>query len=464
MDPLFHAPVPAAPQDGDDGPGPGEHGPSYLQLGIKAEAMAAFFEAAARLYRQDPWRCLPASGPLFRLSCQALRLRGWIGSVSGSKDTTASLLCFRSLQAHNRFVRLVQQRQQQPWARPEPLPDSLLLTYEDQSRLPPALRAEIRQQGWPLESPQACPVPLQVDRDLIPYPLDPHELIELELMVHGLSALLEASGASPAQGRRRLEVTVGGERRSISIGWVSPSQDRLSTSAPGAEVADGADGANGADAATAASAASASSPASGPPSPEAMSNSGTVSAETPPAAGEPQHAYGRVPAALQQKVDSLMAAIDPFCNERLTPEYRQLIQAVLGALARKRPSPLLGGREASWCAGIMHAVGTVNFLFDRQQSPHCKAPEIYAYFGVSAQTGQAHSKTVRDRLGMYQFHWKWTLPSRWEETDMLWMVELNGFIQDARVLPLQLQIDAWQRGLIPYVYALGREACLGKDA
>ena len=38
----------------------------------------------------------------------------------------------------------------------------------------------IKQQGWLLESPQACPLPLRVASDLIPYPLAPRELIELD--------------------------------------------------------------------------------------------------------------------------------------------------------------------------------------------------------------------------------------------------------------------------------------------
>ena len=75
----------------------------------------------------------------------------------------------------------------------------------------------------------------------------------------------------------------------------------------------------------------------------------------------------RVPAVMRAKVDALMGTIDAFCDRHLNPEYRQLIHAAVCALARKRPSQLLSGREAPWCAGVVHAIGMANVLFDKTQ-------------------------------------------------------------------------------------------------
>jgi hypothetical protein len=55
----------------------------------------------------------------------------------------------------------------------------------------------------------------------------------------------------------------------------------------------------------------------------------------------------RVSGGLQAKVDAMMRSIDGFCDRHLNAEYRQLILAAVCALARKRPSPLLG---CSWMA------------------------------------------------------------------------------------------------------------------
>lgn len=104
-----------------------------------------------------------------------------------------------------------------------------------------------------------------------------------------------------------------------------------------------------------------------------------------------------------------------------------MIHTAVAALARKRPSPLLGGREPSWCAGFVHAIGSANFLFDKSQTPHCKPTQIYEHFGVSAGTGQAHSTKVRDLLRVTSFSPDWTLPSQLDDSPMVWMVEVDGF-------------------------------------
>ncbi|MEB3323517.1 MAG: DUF6398 domain-containing protein [Synechococcaceae cyanobacterium] len=133
-----------------------------------------------------------------------------------------------------------------------------------------------------------------------------------------------------------------------------------------------------------------------------------------------------------------------------------MIRYLLAALCRKRPSPLAGGKVATWAAAAVHAIGSANFLFDRTQTPHCKAPQIFAFFGVSASNGQARSKQLRDLMGVDVFSPEWTLPSRMDTNPMVWMVEVDGFIHDARHLPLEIQVIAHEKGLIPYISAPGR--------
>ena len=120
-------------------------------------------------------------------------------------------------------------------------------------------------------------------------------------------------------------------------------------------------------------------------------------------------------------------------------------------LCRKRPSPLSQGKAATWACAIIHALGTVNFLFDRSQKPYVSASQICSYFGLSTSTMQAKSKQIRDLLNMYQFAPEWTLPSMVDENPLIWMVEVNGFIMDVRNAPRVIQEEALRKGLIPYI-------------
>jgi hypothetical protein len=44
-----------------------------------------------------------------------------------------------------------------------------------------------------------------------------------------------------------------------------------------------------------------------------------------------------------------------------------------------------------------------------------------------------------------------------EASPMIWFIQVNGLIVDARGLPLQVQAQAFEQGVIPYVPSLGRD-------
>jgi hypothetical protein len=164
--------------------------------------------------------------------------------------------------------------------------------------------------------------------------------------------------------------------------------------------------------------------------------------------------HHQIPKMMEEKYSSITTLTDAFCAKHLNEEYQQMIHKAAGVLARKRPSPLLKGKDGSWAAGLVHAVGSANFLFDRSQEPHCKPKFIYDFFGVAESTGQIKSKEIRDLLKMDFFSHEWTLPSKMDSNSMVWMLKVNGFYVDIRMMPLEAQQQAFAQGLIPYVPAL----------
>jgi hypothetical protein len=162
----------------------------------------------------------------------------------------------------------------------------------------------------------------------------------------------------------------------------------------------------------------------------------------------------KVPKAMAEKFAAITSLIDAFCAKHLNDEYRQVIHQVVGALARKRPSPLPRGKENVWAAAAVHAVGRVNFLDDASQSPHCKPKVIYEFFGIGESTGQNKSKEIRDLLKMGPMSPEWTLPSRLAENPLVWMLQVNGLMVDIRGMPIELQQMAFEKGLIPYIPGL----------
>jgi hypothetical protein len=161
----------------------------------------------------------------------------------------------------------------------------------------------------------------------------------------------------------------------------------------------------------------------------------------------------RIPKAMAEKFAAITTLTDAFCDEKLNDEYREMIHQVVGALARKRPSPLLRGTEKVWAAAAVHAVGRINFLDDPSQTPHCKPRVIYDFFGIAESTGQNKSREIREALGMGSFSPEWTLPSRLTKNPLVWMLKVNGLMVDIRRAPLELQRMAFEKGLIPFIPA-----------
>ena len=156
--------------------------------------------------------------------------------------------------------------------------------------------------------------------------------------------------------------------------------------------------------------------------------------------------------------DQIVALIDPVCTQLLNDEYAQLCHKLTAALCRKRPSPLARGRPGIWAAAIVHTVGSVNFLYDRSQTPHMTLDELCAAFATAKSTVGAKATQIKQLFKMGLMDPDWTLPSLMDRNPMAWYITVNGFMVDARSMPVNIQIAAYTKGLIPYVPALRSNA------
>ena len=154
-----------------------------------------------------------------------------------------------------------------------------------------------------------------------------------------------------------------------------------------------------------------------------------------------------------EAVHVIIGLIDQFCKEHLNEEYAVLCRKLAEKLGRKRPSPLLHGSPNAWASGIVRAVGGVNFLHDKSQTPYMRSTDIDHYLGTSPSSGAAKLAAIRKMFKMHQLDPNWTLPSRLEDNPMVWMLQVNGFMVDVRHAPREVQEIAFNKGLIPYIPA-----------
>lgn len=159
-----------------------------------------------------------------------------------------------------------------------------------------------------------------------------------------------------------------------------------------------------------------------------------------------------IPKAAQPAYDAITTLTDQVCAELLDEEYADLARRMTAKLARKRPSPLLRGTMSVWACAIVHALGRINFLFDKSSTPYLSADELCAAFGVSPSTAATKSKMILDLLESMPCDPQWTKQSLLGENPLVWMLELsNGLVIDVRHAPREIQEQAFEMGLIPYI-------------
>jgi hypothetical protein len=106
-----------------------------------------------------------------------------------------------------------------------------------------------------------------------------------------------------------------------------------------------------------------------------------------------------IPEELRPAVLRIREKLEPVCKTRLTEEYLELCLCLL------RDACLVGadvgrGKPEAWAAGLVHAIGRVNFLFDPAMKSHLPAKEIPELFSVSKGTVQNRAAQFCDEFDL----------------------------------------------------------------
>jgi len=161
----------------------------------------------------------------------------------------------------------------------------------------------------------------------------------------------------------------------------------------------------------------------------------------------------KIPESMLARYSEVAALIEGFCNEKLDEEYRELCIKALQKLCRKRPSPIIGGKAHTWACGIVYAIGSTNYIFDKSMPLHITGAEISEWFGLSKSTAGNKASEVSRLLKLGYTNFEFQRESLIEQNPMIWLIEFDGFIADVRNMPREIQEIAFRKKLIPYIPA-----------
>ena len=112
---------------------------------------------------------------------------------------------------------------------------------------------------------------------------------------------------------------------------------------------------------------------------------------------------------IASKYEEIIDKIKSFSSEYLNDEYKNICIGAAETLFLNNEEQLKKGKSLSWSAGIVHAIGTINNLFDSKEEPYMKATDLYKAFGVSSSTGSTKSKEVQKLLDLSKENKQWIL-------------------------------------------------------
>lgn len=160
---------------------------SYFSREVGPDAVAAFFRAAAGLFRSKPWKVVPSDQSLISVTIEQLGVRDAAMSVIGQMGQSHALILFSGLDDFEAYLAAAK-----PVARGEEprMPPHVALSFERGADLTAELRKEIAQHRWEVAGADAYPWLVAVDEDLVSRPPTADEVTIAEAVALALPGLL----------------------------------------------------------------------------------------------------------------------------------------------------------------------------------------------------------------------------------------------------------------------------------
>ena len=140
-----------------------------------------------------------------------------------------------------------------------------------------------------------------------------------------------------------------------------------------------------------------------------------------------------------ERQEQILNLIADFCAQKLNEEYLALADKLLKELAQIEPVPFMKGKPEIWAAGIIHALGSVNWMFDRDNKYYTPAADINAFFGTNGSTTSQKATLIKDLLDIRQGDRAFSTQGTIDNDPFAKLVMLDGLIVPITMLPEELQ-------------------------
>ena len=129
-----------------------------------------------------------------------------------------------------------------------------------------------------------------------------------------------------------------------------------------------------------------------------------------------------------KKQQEIIQLTKNFCDAYLDKEYAELSEKLICKLGRKRNVPFVTGQTSIWAAAVIHALGTINFLFDKSFEPYTTIGVINDFFGTKQSTVGNKSKQIRDLLKLGYWDAEFSTSHMKKGNPLAALMNMGGFV------------------------------------
>lgn len=142
---------------------------------------------------------------------------------------------------------------------------------------------------------------------------------------------------------------------------------------------------------------------------------------------------------IKEKEKQLLEITGAFCAQKLNDEYFGLCEKLIKKMGRKRDVPFARGKLEIWAAAVVHAIGSINFLFDRSFQPYMSSKQVNEYFGTKGTTVSNKARAIKDMFDLWYYSPEFSTNAMQENSPFNNMVMVDGLILPLGNLPENMQ-------------------------
>jgi hypothetical protein len=104
-----------------------------------------------------------------------------------------------------------------------------------------------------------------------------------------------------------------------------------------------------------------------------------------------------------EETKQIVDLVNSFCIQKLDEEYLTLSERLIKKIYTQDPNAFNRGKIEVWAGAIVYAIGSINFLFDKETQPYASATDFEDFFKAKKSSIANKARQIKEKFELYHF-------------------------------------------------------------